>query len=102
MFWKFKDLYNLQKQAKTIKSQLASIHIESEVDWVIVVMSAEMELLSIKIPDELMDISKKSILQNAILKAIEKAKKKAEEISAEKMKWILWEMWMWWLPWIWW
>jgi len=49
-------------------------------------MSAEMEIISIHIPDELMDVSKKSALQAAILKAIEKAKKKAEEISAEKMK----------------
>jgi len=32
MLGKMKDLYNLQKQAKTIKKQLASIHIEAEVD----------------------------------------------------------------------
>ncbi len=100
MLGKMKDLYNLQKQAKTIKKQLASIHIEAEVDWVVVVMSAEMEIISIHIPDELMDVSKKSALQAAILKAIEKAKKKAEEISAEKMKWVLGSMWMWGMPWM--
>lgn len=101
MFGKIKDLYNLQKQAKAIKAQLAAIHIESEVDWVIVTMSAEMEVISIFIPDEMMEVSKKWLLQSAIIKAIAKAKKKAEEISAEKMKWVLWDMWMWWLPWIW-
>ena len=101
MFSKMKDLYNLQKQAKAVKAQLAAIHIESEVDWVVVTMSAEMLVISIQIPDELMDLSKKWALQIAIVKAIEKAKKKAEEISAEKMKWVLWDMGMWGLPWMW-
>lgn len=98
MLGQMKDLYNLQKQAKAIKKELASIHIEAEVDWVIVVMSAEMEIISINILDELMSVSKKDALQSAILKAIAKAKKKAEEISAEKMKWVLGSMWMWGMP----
>ena len=89
-----KDLYNLQKQAKTIKKELASIHIEAEVDWVVVTMSAEMELVSIEIPDELMELSKKRALTEAILKATDKAKKKAEQVAAEKMKWVMWGMWM--------
>lgn len=92
MLWQMKDLYNLQKQAKTIKKELASIHIEAEVDGVVVTMSAEMELISIEIPDEMMELSKKSLLSNAIIKASEKAKKKAEQVAAEKMKWVMWWM----------
>lgn len=99
MFDKMKDLYSMQKQAKAIKAKLASIHIEAEVDWVIVTMSAEMELISIYIPDNLMELSNKSILQSTILKAISKAKKKAEEISAQEMKSVLWGMWLWWMLW---
>ncbi len=99
MFDKMKDLYNMQKQAKAIKAKLASIHIEAEVDWVIVTMSAEMELISISIPDNLMDISSKKLLENAIIKATAKAKKKAEEISAQEMKSVLWWMWLWWMFW---
>lgn len=100
MFDKIKDLYNMQKQAKAIKAKLASIHIEAEVDWVTVVMSAEMELISINIPEHLLEPSKKKDLENAIIKAVAKAKKKAEEISAQEMKWVLGSMWLWWLPWM--
>ncbi len=100
MFDKIKDLYNLQKQAKAIKSKLASIHIEAEVDWVLVVMSAEMELISINTPDALLNPSRKKDLESAIVKAIAKAKKKAEEISAQEMKWVLGWMWLGWLPWM--
>lgn len=89
MLWQMKDLYNLQKQAKAVKKELSAIHIEAEVDWVVVTMSAEMELISVEIPDEMMDLSKKKALSDAILKATEKAKKKAEQVAAEKMKWVM-------------
>jgi len=92
-----KDLYNLQKQAKAVKKELAAIHIEAEVDWVVVTMSAEMELMNVEIPDEMMELPKKRALSSAILKACEKAKKKAEQVAAEKMKWVMWGMW---IPWM--
>ena len=100
MLWKMKDLYNMQKQAKAIKKELSAIHIEAEVDWVVVTMTAEMEIVSIVIPDEMMGAWNNARLAEAVKGAISKAKKKAEQISAEKMKAMMWDMWLW-LPWMW-
>ena len=92
MFQKMKDLYNMQKQAKAIKKELASIHIEAEVDGVVAVVSAEQEVISLEIPDDLVALEKKQRLQKAILDSIKKAMKKAQEIAAEKMKGVMGEM----------
>ncbi|MEI7511614.1 MAG: YbaB/EbfC family nucleoid-associated protein [Candidatus Peregrinibacteria bacterium] len=89
MFDKVKDLYNLQKQAKQVKKELAAIHIEAEVDGVVAVVSAEQEIISITIPDELLAVEKKTRLTKAIIEATKKATKKAQEIAAEKMKGIM-------------
>lgn len=93
------DLYNLQKQAKQIKKELSAIHIEAEVEWVIVTMTAEMVVISIHIPENLMGEGNANRLWIIIVKAIAKAKEKAEQISAEKMKGLMWNMG---IPWLWW
>lgn len=92
MFQKMKDLYSMQKQAKAVKKELSSIHIEAEVDGVIAIVSAEQEVISLEIPDELVVPGQKNRLQKAILEAIKKAMKKAQEIAAEKMKGIMGDM----------
>ena len=97
MLGQMKDMYKLQQQAKKMKEELDWIHIKADVDWVVVLMTGWMDLVSIEFPDELMEISKKEKLAEATKKAMEKAKKKAEEVSAERMKWIM--GWMW-LPWM--
>lgn len=97
MFSKMKDLYKMQSQAKQIKKELSAIHIQADVDWVIVTMTWEMELISIEIPDEMMWVENKNKLSKAIIEATKKAKKKAEEVSAEKMKAVMW----WMFPWMW-
>ena len=97
MLGQMKDMYKLQQQAKKMKEELDWIHIKADVDWVVVLMTGWMDLVSIEYPDELMEISKKDKLAEATKKAMEKAKKKAEEVSAERMKWIM--GWMW-LPWM--
>jgi len=90
-------MYKLQQQAKAMKEELDWIHIRAEIEWVIVTMTAWMDLVSIEYPDDLMEVSKKWKLAEATKDALAKAKKKAEEVSAEKMKWIMWGMW---LPWM--
>ena len=97
MLGQMKDMYKLQQQAKKMKDELDWIHIRAEVDWVTVMMTAWMDLISIEYPDELMEVSKKWKLAEATKEALAKAKKKAEEVSAERMKWIMWGMW---LPWM--
>ncbi len=86
MFQQMKDTYKLQKQAKQIKSELKNIHIESESSGVKVVVTAEQELHSISIPEELLSPDKKLLVEKAIKEAIGKAMKKAQEIAAQKMK----------------
>ncbi|HRY91662.1 MAG TPA: YbaB/EbfC family nucleoid-associated protein [Candidatus Gracilibacteria bacterium] len=84
MFDKIKDLYSLQKKAKQIKKDLKNIHIEAEVDGVIVIMDGEQEIVKLTIPENLANnISK---LEDIIAKAFNKALKKSQEIAAEKMK----------------
>jgi len=92
MFKQMKDMYKMQKEAKAIKKELAQIHIEAEISGVVVLVSAEQELISVQIPDEMMGAENKAKLQKAIVEATKKATKKAQEIAAEKMKGIMGQM----------
>lgn len=89
MFSKMKDMYKMQKEAKAIKKELASIHVEAESEGVVVVVSAEQELISVNIPESLLTAGSKVEVQNNIVAATKKATKKAQEIAAEKMKGIM-------------
>ena len=84
MFDKVKDLYALQKQAKQIKKELKNIHIEAEVDGVIVIIDGEQEAVKVQIPESFNNNLKK--LEDTLLKAFNKATKKSQQIAAEKMK----------------
>lgn len=84
MFDKVKDMYKLQKQAKQIKKKLANTHIEAEVDSVVVVINGEQEIINVTIPEELLTNPKK--LEQALVKAFNKAVKKSQQIAAEEMK----------------
>ena len=84
MFQQAKDMYKLQKEAKTIKKELANIHIEAEEDGVIVTINAEMEVMDVKISDEA--LQNKVSLEKSLVKAFNKGLKKGQEIAAEKMK----------------
>ena len=88
MFQKVRDTYKMQKQAKAVKKDLQNIHIESEHEGITIKINAEMEILEIQISDEAMERTKenKKMLENALLKAFEKAVKKAQQIAAEKMR----------------
>ena len=53
-------------------------------------MTGEMKLKDFKINDaSLLDLSKKEVLEDLVLKAFQKAQNKAQEIAAEKTKDIL-------------
>lgn len=84
MFDKIKDIYQLQKQAKIIKKELKNIHIEAEVDGVIVIIDGEQEVISVTFPEtEPVNFKK---LGESTAKAFNKAVKKSQQIAAEKMK----------------
>lgn len=90
MFKQAKDLYKLQKQAKEIKQKLKNIHIEAEENGVVVTITGEQEVVSIKISDEAMQ--DKSTLEKTLLAALQKGLKKSQEVAATNMKDIMGQM----------
>ncbi|MFC1599982.1 YbaB/EbfC family nucleoid-associated protein [Patescibacteria group bacterium] len=87
---KFKDLYQLQKQAKQIKKKLQNTHIEAEVEGVTVTVDGQQEIVSINITDEAMGNKKK--LEDSIEKAMNKAIKRSQQYGAEEMKDVMGDM----------
>jgi DNA-binding protein YbaB len=83
MMDKFKDLYKLQKQAKDIKKKLKNIHIESDHEGIVVVITGEQEIVEVRISDEAKASSK---LEENLVKCFNKAVKKAQQIAADMMK----------------
>lgn len=85
VFGQMKDMYKLQKQAKKIKKELAKIHVFAESSGVKVTVSAEMEVMNVELLDETILQNPKKITK-AMLDATNRAIKKAQQISAERMK----------------
>lgn len=83
MFGQAKDLYKMQKQAKKIKKDLAKLHIEAEVEGVIVTINGEQEVVEVKIPEDKKNDPK---LEKYLLEAFNKAIKKSQSIAADRMK----------------
>ncbi len=86
LFGQAKDMYQLQKKAKQIKKDLANLHIEAEVEGIIVVISGEQEVVDVKIPEEMLKPENQVRLQKAMILAFNKGVKKSQEIAAEKMR----------------
>ena len=84
MFDQGKKLLQMQKMAKDIKKKLANIHIEAEVEGVIVVINGEQEVISVTIPEGATANPQK--LAENLVKAFNKAIKKSQQIAAEEMK----------------
>ena len=91
MFDKMKDLYNMQKKAKEVQNKLQKIHIEAEVDNVKVTLNGKMDVVDVCISEQSLDLGAVR-LGTAIKEALVKAKKKAEQVSAEHMKDIMGDM----------
>jgi len=89
MFGQAKDMYKLQKQAKSIKKKLKNMHIEAEVHGIIVIINAEQEVIDVKIPEELMKPENALTLAGYLKEAFNKAIKKAQEVAAEEMRGIM-------------
>jgi len=85
-----KNMYELQKQANKLKKELRNIHVESEEDGVLVTVNGEIEVISVEISDNI--VSNKSKIEKNSVKAFNKAIKKAQEISANKMQDIMGQM----------
>jgi len=90
MFQKFKNMYKVQKESKKIKKDLTNTHIEAEVDGVKVVINGQQEIVSIEIPENMLNDKKR--VENALIKAFNKAIKRSQQIAADQMKGIMQEM----------
>ncbi len=87
-FSQARDMFRLQRDAKKVKKELRNIHVEAEASGVKVVVSAEMEIISIAIAPEV-DRERISAL---LIHALNRAMKKAQVISAERMQGLMGEM----------
>ncbi len=101
------ELMKLQQEAMKIKKELENTIIEAEVNGLVISVNGEMKVE--KVDFETLDLipglseSQKKILEDAILQAVNKWTKKAQEVAAEKMQWVMSQMWLnmpaGWLPW---
>ena len=87
-FSQAKDMFRLQKEAKKVKKELRNVHVEAEAQGVKVVVTAEMEVVSIEIAP---DVPREKI-PALLVDALNRAMKKAQVVSAEKMQGIMGEM----------
>lgn len=83
-----RDMYRLQKQAKQIRKDLKNIHVEAEGEGVKVVVSAEMEVVSIEIAPTVTFDRVPAILKDCLNRAF----KKAQVVSADRMKGVMEQM----------
>ena len=87
-FSKMKDMYRLQREAKKIRKELANIHVEAEGPGVQVVISAEQEIVSIRIAPD----ANPEQLPATLKDCINRGMKKAQLIASEKMQGVMGEM----------
>ena len=78
-------MYSLQKESKSVKKELKNIHIEGEVDGVTVMVTAEQDVVSISVNEQVWNDLKgqefgKKKLEDATVKALNKALKKAHKM----------------------
>jgi len=83
-----RDMFRLQRQAKKLKKELKNIHVEAEAEGVTVVVSAEQTVVSISIAPE---VPRERIAALAT-DALNRALKKAQVVSTEKMQGIMGDM----------
>lgn len=80
--------FKLQQEAKKIRKQLKNIHVEAEAQGVRIVVSAEMEVVDIVIDPSVQPAQLPSLLKDAFNRAV----KKAQLISSERMQGMMKEM----------
>ncbi len=87
-FSKAKDMFRIQREAKKVKKELSKIHVEAEGKYCSVVVSGEQEVVSITFTSQVSAAEQASDLMDALNRAL----KKAQVVSSEKMQGIMGEM----------
>ena len=97
-FAQAQKMMKLQQEAMKIKKELENTIIEAEKNWLVIAFNWEMK--AEKVYFETKDLvsglpdDKITALEESILECINKWVKKSQEVAAEKMKWVMWQMWM--------
>lgn len=87
-FSQMKDMYKIQRDAKRIKKELKHVHVEAEASGVKVVVTAEQEIISIEIGQEVPRDQIPALIKDAMNRAL----KKAQVVAAERMQVIMQQM----------
>lgn len=82
MFNKLKHLKELRSQAKTLESALAQESVTNEKGGVKIVMSGNLEITSLSLPDGLA----KESLEGTLLSCLNETIKKAQRVMAKKVQ----------------
>ena len=83
-----RDLFRLQRDAKRLKKELKNIHVEAESSGVKVVVSAEQTVLAVEIDPAV----ERGQIPSLLVDALNRAMKKAQVVSSEKMQSIMGDM----------
>ena len=87
-FSKAGELMKLQHEAMKIKKELENTYIEAEVDGLVVTVNGEMKIEKVEFEDTRI-IGDQTALEKAIMEAVNKGMKKAQEVAAEKMQGVM-------------
>lgn len=87
-FKQAKDMFKMQREAKRIKKELSLIHVEAEAQGVKVVVAADQEIISIDIDPAV----PREKIPALIMDAMNRAMKKAQIVSSEKMQVLMGDM----------
>lgn len=87
-FSELRNSFKFQRQAGKVQKELKNIHVEAEASGVKVVISASMEIISITIAPEV----DRDRIPALIIDAMNRAMKKAQIVSAEKMQGVMGEL----------
>ena len=103
-FWKAWEMMKLQQEAMKVKKELENTLIESEINWLVITFNWEMKAEKVDFENQEiipgLSREQKEKLEQSIMDAINKWIKKSQELAAEKMKWVMWQMWLWGMPWM--
>ena len=87
-FKQAKDMFKMQRDAKRVKKELKQIHVEAEAEGVLVVVTAEQDIVSITIDESV----PRERIGSLVMDAMNRALKKAQVVAAERMQGIMQQM----------
>ena len=87
MFDKMKELMEVKRQAESLKRELDAAHIEvTEVRGIKIVINGSQNFKSVEIDPELLNAENKKRLESDLMRALNSAIKKVQNLAAQKMK----------------